>query len=92
MDLARAFTAHPASVGESYTQHLKMASGFSLRLFGAACACLVHALLPFLFERTGSRCIAELHERMVISRTRYRRPAADSATALPPAPTLSIRG
>jgi len=92
MDLTRAFTAHPASVGESYTQHLRMASGFALRLLGAACACLVHALLPFLFERTGSRCISELHERMVTSRTRYRRPVTPSAAVLPPAPTLSIRG
>jgi len=92
MDLTRAFTAHPATVGETYRQHLRMASGFALRMFLGACACLVHAVFPFLFERTGSRCISELHERMVTARTRHRRPAADSTAALPHAPTLSMRG
>jgi hypothetical protein len=33
-------------------------------------ACLVHALLPFLFVRTGSDCICRLHERMVARRRR----------------------
>ena len=92
MDLARAFTAHPASVGESYTQHLRMASGFALRMLLAAGACFIHALFPFLFERTGSRCIAELHERMVIARTRGRRmPTAEPAATAAAVTSLSLR-
>lgn len=36
----------------------------------AALACLVHALLPFVFEKTGSRAISGLHDRMVVNRQR----------------------
>jgi hypothetical protein len=31
----------------------------------------VHALLPFLFEKTGSRAITALHDRMVVNRQRH---------------------
>ena len=64
------FTAHPASVGETYTEHMVAAGGFSARLFVAAFVCGIHALLPFLFERTGSGIITELHARMVTNRIR----------------------
>ena len=59
-----AFTAHPASVGETYLEHLATASRFSLRMLLAGCACLLHGLLPFLFPRTASDCIAELYGKM----------------------------
>jgi hypothetical protein len=64
------FTEHPASVGETYLQHLCQAGSFSLRLIGGGIACLVHAILPFLFTRTGSTVIVTLHERMVLSRAK----------------------
>ena len=37
-------------------------------------ACLLHALLPFLFVKTGSRIITELHDRMVANRARQAAP------------------
>ncbi|MGF1612254.1 MAG: DUF6356 family protein [Kiloniellales bacterium] len=77
----RLFTDHPASVGETYSEHLVMAAGFGWRLVFAGLACFAHALLPFLFERTGSRTIAELHDSMVIKRSR--RPAAPVAARRP---------
>ena len=64
------FTDHPASVGETYGEHLAVAGGFGLRMILGGIACLLHGLLPFLFTRTGSSTIALLHERMVISRRR----------------------
>ncbi len=64
------FTDHPASVGETYGEHLQAAGGFGLRMILGGIACLLHGLLPFLFTRTGSSTIALLHERMVISRRR----------------------
>jgi hypothetical protein len=64
------FTEHPASVGESYFEHMRAALGFSGRLAAAATACLVHAFLPFLFVRTGSTAIARLYETMVAHRAR----------------------
>ena len=68
MNLIRAFTEHPASVGESYGEHLGRAWFFGLRMVFAGIACLVHGVLPFLFVRTGSRAITELNDRMVVNR------------------------
>lgn len=73
MSLRNLFTEHPASVGETYWQHLASAWGFSWRMMLASLACLVHALLPFLFEKTGSRAIDGLHDRMVVNRHRQAR-------------------
>jgi hypothetical protein len=70
MNLIRAFTAQPASVGESYGEHLLRAMGFGLRIVLAGIACLVHGVLPFLFHSTGSRAIADLNDRMVVNRRR----------------------
>jgi len=68
MNLIRAFTEHPASVGESYTEHLGRAVCFGTRMMFAGIACLVHGVLPFLFVRTGSRAISELNDRMIVQR------------------------
>lgn len=70
MKLTRKFTEHPATVGETYGEHFVTAMGFGLSLFKAAFCCIVHAILPFMFEKTGSACIVELHERMVTNRAR----------------------
>jgi Family of unknown function (DUF6356) len=69
MKLLRAFTDHPASVGESYLEHLVRALAFGTRMVFAGSACLVHAVFPFLFQYTGSRAINELNERMVLKRS-----------------------
>jgi hypothetical protein len=71
MEIARWFTQHPASVGESYPQHLRNAATFGIVMMLGGLACLVHAILPFLFERTASRCIQRLHQRMVVSRSNH---------------------
>ena len=62
--IARIFTAHPATVGESYVGHLAFAAWFASRLLLAGGAALVHAFLPFLFETTASRIVRELHQRI----------------------------
>lgn len=68
MDLSRAFTDHPASVGESYGEHLGRAACFGTRMVFAGFACLIHGVFPFLFVRTGSRAISELNDRMTVNR------------------------
>jgi hypothetical protein len=55
---------HLQDVGESYDEHFFHAGRYGLVLIGAGLACLVHAVLPFLFERTGSQCISQLHAHM----------------------------
>jgi len=71
MQLRRLFTEHPESVGETYWQHMGMALSFAGRMLAASVCCAVHGLFPFLFERTGSRCIENLHDRMVDNRSRH---------------------
>ena len=60
---ARLFLTHPASVDETYLEHARFALGFSLRLFAAAGAALVHAIVPALFEKTASTIVADLYQR-----------------------------
>jgi len=78
MNLLRAFTDHPASVGETYSEHLLRAACFGVRMIAAGIACLVHALLPFLFEHTGSAAITELNDRMVVNRRAVPPPLAST--------------
>jgi hypothetical protein len=63
MMLARLFLDHPSSVDETYAQHARFAAGFSLKLFAAGFAAMVHAVVPCLFEKTASRMVAELYAR-----------------------------
>ena len=64
------FTKHPNDVGETYGEHFVVATGFGVAMIAGGLACLVHAILPFLFTSTGSATIKRLHERMVVSRRR----------------------
>ena len=66
----RAFTEHPADVGETYREHLVHASGFGVRMILGGFACILHGLLPFLFVKTGSQQIETLHGRMVVNRSK----------------------
>ena len=65
------FTEHPASVDETYSEHMGVAFSFASRMFLGSLACLVHAFLPFLCVKTGSETISELNERMVAHRQRH---------------------
>jgi len=70
MNLLRAFTEHPASVGESYFGHLLQASTFGLRMIFAGVACVLHGIFPFLFVTTGSDAMKSLNEEMSARRAR----------------------
>lgn len=70
MNLLRAFTEHPASVGESYFGHLLQASTFGLRMVFAGVACVLHGIFPFLFVTTGSDAMKSLNEEMSARRAR----------------------
>jgi hypothetical protein len=64
MAIFDAFTSHPASVGETYGEHLTFAARVGGRMMLGGLACMLHGLLPFLFTRTGSRTILALHGRI----------------------------
>ncbi len=59
----RIFLAHPATVEESFFEHMAFALKFATALFLAAGAALVHAFIPCLFEKTASKIVAQLYER-----------------------------
>lgn len=63
MPIAKIFTQHPATVGETYWGHMSFALGFAGWLLLAGCAALIHAIFPFAFETTASQIIARLYER-----------------------------
>ncbi|GAB4261349.1 MAG: hypothetical protein Kow0013_05780 [Pararhodobacter sp.] len=60
----RLFLDHPASVGESYVEHARFAFGFAFWLLAAGTAALIHALLPFAFEKTASNITRRLFARI----------------------------
>jgi len=76
-----AFTRHPATVGETYGEHLVFATGIGGRLILAGIACLLHGVFPFLFERTGSRAIIDLHARVTAGARRPFPPTTVEAPA-----------
>ena len=91
MSIHRLFSEHPASVGESYLQHLRVALGFSGRLLLAGLACLVHAIFPFLCAHTGSNSILELHERMLSRRRQVAREVSRETSRVTVSPVASSR-
>ena len=62
--LTRIMVDHPNSVGETYFQHMRFALRFSGMLFAAGFCALVHAVLPFCFEKTASNIIRRLYARI----------------------------
>jgi len=61
----RWFAEHPRSVGESYPEHFGVAFRVGLRMLIGSFACFVHALIPALFQRTGSGTIKDLYTEIV---------------------------
>lgn len=85
--IARIFTDHPATVGETYFGHMAFAAWFSSRLAMAAGAAAIHAFLPFVFETTASRIVRELAER-----THSRSNAGRSEAGRNPARHAAVQG
>lgn len=64
MTILRLFNEHPASLGETYTQHMRVSLSYAVPLLGAALAAFAHAVFPFLFTTTASQTVKRLYERM----------------------------
>lgn len=60
----RIFLDHPASVEETYFQHMGFALRFAFWLAVAAAAALVHAVVPALCEKTASGIVRRLFARI----------------------------
>lgn len=64
MEIRQHFTEHPASVGETYGEHFRVAAGFAGSLAIAAASAAVHAIVPSWCTKTASSRIVSLHEQM----------------------------
>lgn len=60
--------SHLGEAGEGYLEHMGHAFSFSRRMIGAGVGCFLHGIFPNTFCKTGSTCIAILHDEMVINR------------------------
>ena len=70
----RLLLAHPRTVGESYVEHAGIAGRFGATMVAGGLRCMVHAVLPSVFERSASDCVGRLHGEL----TRRRAASADA--------------
>jgi hypothetical protein len=63
--VGRLFLEHPRSLGMSWAGHGVGAVKISLKLIGAGCACLVHALVPGWFTQTAGKTITGMYDHMM---------------------------
>ncbi|MGI4878407.1 MAG: DUF6356 family protein [Janthinobacterium lividum] len=59
--IKRLMTDHPASVGETYLEHMRASLGVAAQLAAAAAGCVVHAVVPGWCTRTGSTAVLRLY-------------------------------
>ncbi len=64
MTLRNPFTAHPATVSETYAEHLRFASATGFWMVIGGLACILHGLFPFTCTTVGSRTIRRLYDRL----------------------------
>ncbi len=62
--IRRIFLDHPASVDESYGEHFRVAAGFGMVMLAGGLGALIHAFVPSLCTRTGSKAVKRLHARL----------------------------
>ncbi len=62
--IAAVFLDHPATVNETYFQHMRFALTFAFWLTMAGLAALVHAFIPAACETTASRILRRLVAKM----------------------------
>jgi hypothetical protein len=55
---------HPRSIGESYGEHARIAAGFAFGMIAGGAKCLVHAIVPGVFETAASDRIRALHAEL----------------------------
>ena len=70
----RLLLAHPRQVGETYPEHAGIAGRFGATMMLGGLKCMIHAIMPAVFERAASDCVAKLHGEL----TRRRAASANS--------------
>jgi len=68
--MSNPFTTHPASVGETYLQHMRFAFRFGTRMLAGGVAAVIHSVFPFICVTTASRINDQLVEMRASSHGR----------------------
>lgn len=79
--MLQASRAHLAEVGESYSEHMRFALLVGALGVGAGLACILHAFIPALCERSCSRAVASL-QRLFADRGRLDAVIAENSALL----------
>ena len=58
------FTKHPSEVGESYLAHGFSAMRYAFTFLLLFVIAFIHAIFPFLFEKTASNVVSEMTKHM----------------------------
>ena len=58
------FQDHPSKNNMSYKEHMKRAFGLGILSTKAATCFFIHAIIPFVFETTGSETITEINSKL----------------------------
>ena len=64
----KSFTQHPYSINETYIQHFKFASKHSVLFILTGLALLTHGVFPFFFEKTASKFVINMYNKMLSRR------------------------
>jgi hypothetical protein len=67
------FTKHPNSVGETYLEHMKIALSTAIKIQLVVLIIVVHAIFPFLFEKTGGDEIEKINKDLQYRRGNERK-------------------
>jgi len=79
--MLQASKKHLADVGETYFEHMRFALLVGALAIGAGLACVMHAIVPALCERTCSRAVGSL-QRLFADRSRAPEVIADNSALL----------
>ena len=58
----RLFLKHPNSVGETYWQHFRYASGLSFTFIRVGLMCIIHSFCTFMFTSDISSKVKDINE------------------------------
>ena len=76
--MLRASRAHLAEARETYFEHMRFAAVVGMLAMGAGLACLLHAIVPGLCEKTCSRAVGSL-QSLFRDRSQLRSTVADNS-------------
>ena len=67
------FTKHPNEVGETYLEHMKIALSTAIKIQLVVLIIAIHAIFPFLFEKTGGDEIEKINKDLQHRRNNERK-------------------